>query len=485
MNNYDCSIFPYKYISFPVLCKNNSYAESTTGRKIEEESAIEGNVKYISGGKRYANQKLKSPLYVDYTWCDGRNIYFVIYTADAVNKHGLKWKLVFNAKFTPWVQGPKCEGSYNINYWIGKGQELLKNRPKLQLSDHIPKEYALSEIDIAYWFGKGKKGVFVVSTNAILTKWINGGFDEEYAKFYEHNGIKSRRFGIELEFTGISRDTSARTVAQVLGCKKTYIGGVYNVHQMKDKYNRTWMILRDASISPQVTARRQNPELKNYKCELVSPILEYKDIPLLTKIIRALKNKGAVVNESCGMHVHVDVQEFTPRQIRNIVNLTATKQELLYKALNVSDGRSTHWCKRINWNFIHEINTWGTKFKMQSLKEAWYEGVDNMSNHYNVTRYQCLNLHSFFENKGVEFRFFNASLIATEVKSYIILSLAICSTASVRNSCNRPRYGRIIKNQKKRMISWLYQLGLTGAQFKDVRANLIKYLGDDEIEEVA
>ena len=42
---------------------------------------------------------------------------------------------------------------------------------------------------------------------------------------------------------------------------------------------------------------------------------------------------NALVNDSCGIHVHVGAEKFDAQHLRNITNIMASKEELIYKAL--------------------------------------------------------------------------------------------------------------------------------------------------------
>ncbi|MBQ9775161.1 MAG: amidoligase family protein, partial [Lentisphaeria bacterium] len=63
--------------------------------------------------------------------------------------------------------------------------------------------------------------------------------------------------------------------------------------------------------------------------ELNSPVLGYEDIPLLQEVIRALRHaKGRCGPEyCCGTHIHISADDYTPQQIRNLVNIFASKEE--------------------------------------------------------------------------------------------------------------------------------------------------------------
>ena len=70
-----------------------------------------------------------------------------------------------------------------------------------------------------------------------------------------------------------------------------------------------------------------------YKCEIVSPICNYEDIETIQEIVRQLRHKGAIANASCGIHVHINARPHTARSLRNITNIMASKEDLLFKAL--------------------------------------------------------------------------------------------------------------------------------------------------------
>lgn len=218
----------------------------------------------------------------------------------------------------------------------------------------------------------------------------------------------------------------------------------------------------------------------------MSPILEYKDLSVVTKIVAALKRKGAAVNISCGMHVHVDINEFDAIMLRNLVNITVGKEDLMLKALSVNKYRISRWCKKVDFNFCNDINQLGRRISINDIKKAWYKGYYSYA-HYNPTRYQILNLHSYFENKGIEFRLFNSTIEAKEVKANIIFSVAICCLAAVQSkSVNRyaRKYTAKHTGNKDEMSSWLYKLGLKGNEFKYLRAYFKRFLTND-IREVA
>lgn len=69
--------------------------------------------------------------------------------------------------------------------------------------------------------------------------------------------------------------------------------------------------------------------------EVVSPICHYEDIETIQDLVRKLRRAGACVNDSCGIHIHVDAAPHSAKTLRNLVNIMVSKEDLLYKALAV------------------------------------------------------------------------------------------------------------------------------------------------------
>ena len=85
-----------------------------------------------------------------------------------------------------------------------------------------------------------------------------------------------------------------------------------------------------------------------------------------------------------------------------------------------------------------------------------------------------LNLHSVFNKGTIEFRLFNSTLHAGEVKAYIQLCLAISHQALVQKSARKTKTQS--DNEKYTFRTWLLRLGLIGDEFKTARQHLLKNL---------
>ncbi len=286
--------------------------------------------------------------------------------------------------------------------------------------------------------------------------------------------MRTQRFGIEIEMTGITREKAAEAIAEYFGTESFYIGTYYKTYGAKDRQGRTWKATYDSSIIAQKkSGGRTVRAADEYKCEVVSPILTYEDMADLQEIIRQLRHKGAFVNSQCGIHIHVDASRYTPQTLRNLVNIIASKEDILYKALRIDPAR-LRWCKKTNEKLIEAINRKKPQ-TMEALKDIWYAGsTRGRDEHYNDTRYHGLNLHSAFTKGTVEFRLFNSTTHAGEIKAYIQFCLAVSHQALTQKKASARK--TVTDNEKYAFRCWMLRLGLSGDEFKTCRLHFLKHL---------
>lgn len=286
--------------------------------------------------------------------------------------------------------------------------------------------------------------------------------------------MRTQRFGIEIEMTGITREKAAEAIAEYFGTESFYIGTYYKTYGAKDRQGRTWKATYDSSIIAQKKSRGRTVQAADeYKCEVVSPILTYGDMADLQEIVRRLRHSGAFVNSQCGIHIHVDAGRYTPQTLRNLVNIIASKEDILYKALRIDPAR-LRWCKKTNEKLIETINRKKPQ-TMEALKDIWYAGsTRGRDEHYNDTRYHGLNLHSTFTKGTVEFRLFNSTTHAGEIKAYIQFCLAVSHQALTQKKASARK--TVTDNEKYAFRCWMLRLGLSGDEFKTCRLHFLKHL---------
>jgi len=284
--------------------------------------------------------------------------------------------------------------------------------------------------------------------------------------------------GIEIEMTGITRNKAAKVVAGMLQGTIEIIDDSYDTHKITTPDGRVWKVMYDGSIITQKKVNDQKISAgREYSVELVSPILNYReDIETLQEIVRSLRKAGAFSESQnrTGIHIHLDGADHTPRSIRNFINLIYSRNDLLYESLQIESERMKY-CKKMDADLVERMNHKKPK-TMKQIEDIWYEGYgERRERHYHESRYHFLNLHSFFHGVGtVELRGFNGTLHAGEIRSYIVLALALNNQALTQKSASikKPQ----IENEKFAMRTWLNRVGFIGEEFKNCREHLCKHL---------
>ena len=72
------------------------------------------------------------------------------------------------------------------------------------------------------------------------------------------NILRKQKFGVEIEFTGITREMAAKAVHQIVGGTiSNPASGPYYTRIITDQLNRKWKIMRDSSITPKIKVGTQ------------------------------------------------------------------------------------------------------------------------------------------------------------------------------------------------------------------------------------
>lgn len=211
--------------------------------------------------------------------------------------------------------------------------------------------------------------------------------------------LKKQNYGVEVEFTGISRKMAADAVAEIIGTTASRPDHTcYQTRTIQDSQGRKWKVMRDSSINPIRKVGTENTD--EYRVEFVTPVLKYEDLDTLQAIIRKFREIGGVPHASCGIHIHVDGANHTATSLRRLVNFMYSRQEIIYDALAVG-SRKNRWCLPVCKNLLDTMKK-DKNITTDSVEKIWYSpandgycgGIDHQ--HYNSTRYhpflffQCL-----------------------------------------------------------------------------------------------
>ena len=245
------------------------------------------------------------------------------------------------------------------------------------------------------------------------------------------NFNSNRTFGIEIEMSWGDRNTGPQAPSQqvvanairMAGLECNVVNSYSNAHLSNS--NTAWKIVRDGSVT--------NGH------ELVSPILRgLNGKEQLQKAMQAVKSIGAVVHESCGVHVHHGVHEFTAKQLANIAEIWRNNEQTIDKLVSVS-RRNVHWARSMdngvsyfeNVSAITFNGEWSNShhdlFAKNSLETAMVNG-----------KYYKVNFRAFVRQGTVEFRQHQSSLNATQIWNWVVFTQMVVESAKGKRGKANP-----------------------------------------------
>ena len=274
-------------------------------------------------------------------------------------------------------------------------------------------------------------------------------------------------FGTELEYNHISREAAARAIQTVVGGYVEYAGNRigYSAWTCTAPDGRVWKCVSDASLHEERSA------------EVVTPVLRLADMDILQKVVRALRAAGAKATQVGGMHVHVGARQMNATQLGNLVKLFYRQEELIVKGARTLENRR-QWTQATDREFLRKVELRHPK-TINELNRIWFGSLNLHPAHYDRHRYRTLNLNNLWNDKHtVEFRFFNSTTHAGEVRPNILLCLAMIDKAMTAKAASagtqRPYDERTAKYDLR---TFLLRIGFIGDFFKNPRKHLLGHLG--------
>jgi len=212
------------------------------------------------------------------------------------------------------------------------------------------------------------------------------------------SSVQGRRFGVEIEFSGISRSDAERAL-QAAG-----------INAVSESYNhntrRHWKLVPDASVR----------SMGNGCGELVSPPLRGEaGLVQLELAVTTLQNAGASVNVTTGIHVHHDMAGLTGSEIAAFVTLWAERQTAIDSLVSQSRrGNSNTYCRNLSDQELrsiqHDLNSYGRI-------------------HQSIDRFRKINVMSYPKYGTVEIRQHQGSLDGVKLRHWILFGQALITAA--------------------------------------------------------
>lgn len=239
--------------------------------------------------------------------------------------------------------------------------------------------------------------------------------------------MRWKKYGIEMDMTGITRKAVAEILAEQFDTKVVFCLSD-NGYNVPDQNQRLWRILPSDSIKAEkYSGEKVVGANYMYQVKLLSPFLYENEFPMLEKALEQLELRGAIVNDSTKMNLLLDVSciENWEKYQTNLENLYESKGELFQKALDIPFS-------------------------------------------------QVADTNQGKENGIISFPYFKSTLNKKELLSDIQFAQIVSSFAENNRTVSQKKSEN--QNDKFMMRTWLVRAGMVGEEYKFARKMLTKNL---------
>ena len=233
-------------------------------------------------------------------------------------------------------------------------------------------------------------------------------------KYKKFNSV--RKFGVEFE---LSNNLSKRKIKSIIEkCSDKEVRTTRYALSYKNNY---WHIKNDSSCGPEGSEGPSGIEIATYICSGL------KDANHVSDVLNNIKFHNAQTNNFCGVHVHVDVSDFSENDIGRLMLYWMAIEKVLIYALP-SSRWNNKYCRFLN----PDINHWVISYLYYNHDSSYIANFfrprkDPIAE--TTCKRSSLNVMNFFhaiENesdirKTVEFRCPEGTLSGDDAKSWILL----------------------------------------------------------------
>ena len=195
----------------------------------------------------------------------------------------------------------------------------------------------------------------------------------------------TRKFGIEIEAYNCTREKLASELRSA------------GIDVAVEGYNHTtrnhWKLVTDSSLTG------------NNTFELVSPVLEGEaGLKELEKVCWVLEYCDVKVNDSCGLHIHMDAADFDLQTWKNLA-LSYKHLERVIDSFMPQSRRQNYYCKGLS-----SIST-------ADIQAA--QNINDLRAAFGNNRYRKVNLEAYARHRTVEFRQHSGTTNFTKMENWV------------------------------------------------------------------
>lgn len=194
-----------------------------------------------------------------------------------------------------------------------------------------------------------------------------------------------RKFGIEIEAYNCTREKLASELRAA------------GINVAVEGYNHTtrnhWKLVTDSSLTG------------NNTFELVSPVLEGEaGLKELEKVCWVLEYCDVKVNDSCGLHIHMDAADFDLQTWKNLA-LSYKHLERVIDSFMPQSRRQNYYCKGLS------------SISAANIQAA--QNINDLRAAFGNNRYRKVNLEAYARHRTVEFRQHSGTTNFTKMENWV------------------------------------------------------------------
>jgi len=185
-----------------------------------------------------------------------------------------------------------------------------------------------------------------------------------------------------------------------------------------------------------------------------------------------MKQKGYGIDNSCGVHMHIDFADSNLSQLKKLIRFYSRYEKYIYEVVGTERSE-----RRYSQSLGHKYDTNMFRFapltdamtavNLKEFKEKFYESTnyDELEHYkYYNGRYSGFNVHSIFLNGTLELRYLRGTLNERYITSWVLFNLSIIDMfVNDTNQSMRDieRYERILGSapSRKEFLMWLTPFG--------------------------
>lgn len=218
-----------------------------------------------------------------------------------------------------------------------------------------------------------------------------------------------RKFGVEMEMTRMTtagRSVDSGIIERALRAAQLPLGGRVGVYYPSN--GRTWDVKSDASCGWEVATSAMTMEA-NGECEQ------------LRNGCNALAGLQPRIDRTCGLHVHVELHDYTWEDMQRLVSLWARYEPFFYGLMPPSRWTNSYCapaCRSL-WSDTSGVRAWN--HTRQAINSGNQAGFDTHAR--NIGR-GGINLSHWWMNHRVEFRLGAGSVDYVKIRNWVHILLA-------------------------------------------------------------